>query len=331
MNATSLLAMVATRSRCAPILVALLAAGAAGEARGDWLVLASGEQIETKGPWKLEGQKVVFTSTRGVLSSVRASSVNVESSRTLTARKLQEAAAVVVATPVPKREPVLVLTDADFATPRPPLPEGAVVVPAGEARAEAAETAGAPVVVPAADTLETRVAQQMPGPPAVKITSWSVRPTGEDQISLFGTVENVGRLVAAAITVDVKLIDSEGAQVGATEAAVSTTALMPAVHADFEARFPGNTNFAAVEFTVDTVELEIGRPNGAPAEGAAPEGSAAAAGTASEGATAAPSEGATAGAASAPARGRRVLRPTGSLPSGDEPHSEGAAEQPELD
>jgi hypothetical protein len=180
-----------------------------------------------------------------------------------------------------------------------------VVVPAGQAGGEAA-AAAEPVVVPAADSLETRIARQMPGPPAVKITSWSARPTGEDQLSVFGAVQNVGSLVAAAITVGVKLIDSEGAQAGATEAAVSATALMPGGEADFEARFEGNPNFATVEFTVDTVELEIERPEGAPAEGAASEGAA--------------GEG-----AAAPARVQRGVRPSGEQPRGDQPHAAAGA------
>ena len=104
----------------------------AGPVRSDWLVLAGGESVETRGPWTLDGQKVVFTSMRGVLSSVRASSVNLESSRELTTKKHEEATRVVVAAPVPKVQPVLVLTDADFAKPV-PAPPGAVVVPAAGA------------------------------------------------------------------------------------------------------------------------------------------------------------------------------------------------------
>src|SRR5262249_20199399 len=62
-----------------------------GTTQADWLVLRSGDQVETRGEWKVEGPKVVFTSTRGVLSSVRASEVDVDASRALTAKKHEEA------------------------------------------------------------------------------------------------------------------------------------------------------------------------------------------------------------------------------------------------
>ena len=103
--------------------------------------------------------------------------------------------------------------------------------------------------MPAADSLETRVAHQMPGPPALRIASWSARPTGDDQLSIFGEVVNVGSRVTAAINVAVTLIDSEGRAIGSAEALVSSTALMPNAQADFEARFAGDTNFAEIQFT----------------------------------------------------------------------------------
>lgn len=259
MNARKLLSFAAARSRRATFVLTVLLVVAAGAAQGDWLVLASGEAVETKGPWTVEGRKIVFTSTRGVLSSVRASSVDVDSSRELTTKKQEEASRVVVPVPTPKRTPVLVLTDADFAK-KPAAPDAAGTT-AGEPGVESA-AAREPVVVPAADSIESRLARQMPGAPALQIMSWSARPTGEDQLSIFGTVQNVGSLVTAAITIGVKLIDSEGAAIGTREGAVTATALMPGAQADFEARFEGDPNFSIVEFTVDTVQLEIGRPEG---------------------------------------------------------------------
>jgi hypothetical protein len=289
--------------RAAFALSVVLTAAGASAAHGDWLVLTSGEAIETKGTWTVEGPKVVFTSTRGVLSSVRTSEVNVESSRALTAKKLEEATkGTAVPTPTPKRTPVLVLTDKDFAkTPTPAAagegaaegteeaaPEGAEAAPgtapaeetgpqasAGAASAPAnaaAQSAAAkagtasparitkPIVVPASDSIETRVAHQMPGPPALRITSWSARPTGDDQLSIFGSVQNVGGRVAAAVDVTVTLFDSEGARLGSAGAAVSSTALMPNVQADFEARFDGNPNFAEVQFVTKTTEIELSKP-----------------------------------------------------------------------
>jgi hypothetical protein len=291
-----------------PLAIALIVVvAAAAAARGDWLVLTSGDEIETKGAWAVQGPKIVFTSTRGVLSSVRTSEVNVESSRALTAKKLEEASKVTAKpTPTPKRPPVLVLTDKDFAKEPTPAagaegveaaageapaegeegaPAAAPAAPAAEAASQAAVSAAAapanapaaaaaaraagtaaparitqPIVVPATDSLETRVAYQMPGPPALRLTSWSARPTGDDQLSIFGAVQNVGGRVAAAVEVTVTLFDSEGARIGSAQAAVSSTALMPNTQADFEARFDGSPNFAEVQFVARTTEIELSKP-----------------------------------------------------------------------
>jgi hypothetical protein len=294
----------ASKRRAASIAMSVVLA-AAGAAHGDWLVLASGEAIETKGAWTLEGQKVVFTTKGGVLASVRATEVNVDASRALTAKKLEEATKVQEPTPpTPKRTPVLVLTDKDFEKAPPPAaapadgaaaPSGAdapasaaapgapaanVAAPAAARAAQASAGSDAtqpepapaaapaaaarpikqPIVVPPSDSLETRIAHQMPGPPILRITSWSARPTGEDQVSIFGVVQNVGSRVAAAVDIAVTLFDSEGTRLGSAEAAVTTTALMPNLQADFEAKFDGSPNFAEVQFVAKTVELELSQP-----------------------------------------------------------------------
>jgi hypothetical protein len=224
-----------------------------------------------------------------VLASVRASEVNVDASRALTAKKLEEATRVEEPpAPAPKRTPVLVLTDKDFEKTPPPAAADGAAEPSGEAAPpstaapgaevsagpDAAQPASAPaaapaaaarpitqpIVVPPSDSLETRVAHQMPGPPALRITSWSARPTGEDQLSIFGAVQNVGTRVTAAVDVTVTLFDSEGTRIESAEAVVSSTALMPDVQADFEARFEGNPNFAEVQFVAKTVEIELSKP-----------------------------------------------------------------------
>ena len=337
--------VLSVSSRFAARLSVVIAAGAfvsAAAVHADWLVLREGGSVETRGAWKVEGPKVVYTSTRGVLSSVRASEIDVDASRALTAKKSEEATkGASTATPAPKRTPVLVLTDKDFEKAPPAdaaaagdaaavegevAAEGAAegaegAAPQGEASvtpaegappqgengagggattassaqgsasagstsaasssAQASEAGGAagsattqrqaagargvavpkqPIVVPSADSLETRVAHQMPGPPALRVASWSARPTGEDQLSIFGSVVNRGNRVTAAINVAVTLFDSEGERVGSTEALVSSTALMPNAQADFEARFADDPNFAEVQFTLKTVELELGEP-----------------------------------------------------------------------
>jgi hypothetical protein len=248
--------------RAALLVSAVLAS--AGAARADWLVLASGEEVETKGPWKVDGRMLIFTTTRGQLSSIRATSVDVEASRALTVKKHEEATRVVSPTPTPRREPVLRLTDADFSGAPATAPSAAgAATPAGGAPSE-------PVVVPASDSLETRVARQVPGPPSLQVMNWSVRPTEEDELSVLGYVQNVGNLVTARVALTVTLYDSEGTQVASVPAALSSTALMPGVQSFFEAKFPGAPNFATADFALTTVELAVGS-TGEPEPGA-PDG-----------------------------------------------------------
>jgi hypothetical protein len=256
-----------TRHAFLSLVLVLVAAGSGSSAHADWLVLSSGESVETKGAWTLQGPKVIFTTTRGVLSSVRASEVNVDASRALTVKKQEDASRVAAApAAAPKPAPVLVLTDKDFAKKPAAAADGAAAVAGaasdGAAAGGAAAAHSPEMVVPTADSLETRVAHQMPGPPSLRVTHWSARPTGEDQISIFGEVQNVGARVTAGVDVGVTLIDSEGRRIGSTEAVISSTALMPQAQADFEAKFDASANFAMVQFALKTVEIEVGKPEG---------------------------------------------------------------------
>ena len=52
----------------------------AAAAAADVLVTRDGERIETRGPWKVKGRQVVFTSLQGVLSSMRLSEVDLDAS-----------------------------------------------------------------------------------------------------------------------------------------------------------------------------------------------------------------------------------------------------------
>jgi hypothetical protein len=92
-----------------------LAAALPAAAAADWLVLADGSRLETKGTWETRGAMVVFHLPNGTMSSLRASQVDLDASAALTRRIAEEAARPKpTATPAPKRAPVAVLTDADF-------------------------------------------------------------------------------------------------------------------------------------------------------------------------------------------------------------------------
>jgi len=73
-------------ARWAPPVLSWAAALAclAGAAQGDWLVTHDGHRIETEGPWRVEGKRVLFHSVGGTLQSIELSEVDLELSRQLT-------------------------------------------------------------------------------------------------------------------------------------------------------------------------------------------------------------------------------------------------------
>ncbi|MEO1367556.1 MAG: hypothetical protein AAFX50_10305, partial [Acidobacteriota bacterium] len=100
-------------------IAALLACVAltASPAPADWLVTKDGARIETKGPWKVDGRRVLFTQPNGTLSAMRASEIDFEASEAATAAASAPAAAEAApaAGKEPLPEPVLVLTNKDIA------------------------------------------------------------------------------------------------------------------------------------------------------------------------------------------------------------------------
>jgi len=83
---------------------------ATGSAQADWLVTQEGKQVQTKGPWEVRRNLVVFTLPNGTLSSMRLSEVDVEKSKELTAEAGKPPEEAEIEAPKP---PVLVLTNRD--------------------------------------------------------------------------------------------------------------------------------------------------------------------------------------------------------------------------
>lgn len=69
-------------SAIAPWMVAFTCLASA--AHGDWLVTRDGHEIETQGPWRVEGSRVLFRSLGGTLHSIELSEVDLELSEELT-------------------------------------------------------------------------------------------------------------------------------------------------------------------------------------------------------------------------------------------------------
>lgn len=64
----------------------------------DWLVTQEGARVETKGPWKVKGRIVVFTSSKGRLSSMRLAEVDLAASAAATEEAVRSAHARAAAT-----------------------------------------------------------------------------------------------------------------------------------------------------------------------------------------------------------------------------------------
>lgn len=95
-------------------LAALLLTLPVAVSHADRLVTRDGQLIETQGPWEVKGRMVIFTSTRGTLSSIRLDEVNLDASHAATAQTQQPAAAT--DTPRASTTPsVLSLTNEDVA------------------------------------------------------------------------------------------------------------------------------------------------------------------------------------------------------------------------
>jgi len=65
-------------------LAAVLALASGGALHADWLVLRSGQRIETKGAWEVRGRQVVFKSRTGALQALPIADVDVEASKKAT-------------------------------------------------------------------------------------------------------------------------------------------------------------------------------------------------------------------------------------------------------
>lgn len=71
--------------RLALAALALLALAGAAPAAADWLVTRGGDKVETRGPWKVEGERVLFTDAGGRRVSLPVAKVDLTASAAATA------------------------------------------------------------------------------------------------------------------------------------------------------------------------------------------------------------------------------------------------------
>jgi hypothetical protein len=217
----------------------------AAPARGDWLVTNDGGRVETQGPWKIDGKRVIFTQKDGTLSSLRLTEVDLDASKQATTAMAEEAAAAKASEATeaaPAKKPIRILTDKDFA--RPPAPEAAKD-DAGTAK-------------PAPD----------PSPGPVKVVDWKQDHNQDTHaLEITGSVRNLGPDIAVAVAVNVRLFNPRGEQFAAQPASLDTRSLRPGQNTAFTAVFPDVVDFASAKIDVmSTPFLAKPPPPDAPAE-----------------------------------------------------------------
>lgn len=232
----------------AALAAALLLALSPATLTADWLVSRQGERVETRGPWTVKGNLVVFHQPNGTLSSLRLAEVDLDASAAATAKAVEPPPAP--AAPAAPRQAVLVLTEKDL----PPVDEeeeAAAAAPAGEKPAAA------------------------PNEPLV-VSDWQrvVMPDGVG-VQIVGTVTNQGGAIATGGTVMVSLYDDTGAVLVTDQAELPAKPISPGQATTFTAEFPGMSGFADAKFAVSSRGFRLPQPapqtgEGAPAATAVP-------------------------------------------------------------
>lgn len=219
----------------AAITVVMAAAFAAGAARADWLVTRDGARIETKGSWKVDGRRVLFTMPNGTLSALRTDEVDLDQSALVTTQA-KEAPAMPVPAAKEKKEPVLRLTEKDI----PPV--GAAELDADEAAAKDAK-----------DGKDSGAAKEGEGAKAeasaLDVISWekTENSTG-DGVEIFGTIKNSSPNNITTPTLLVAIYDADGGLLATNSGDVNAPQILPGKTANFRVAFPGVPDFAAVKF-----------------------------------------------------------------------------------
>lgn len=218
-------------------------------AQADWLVLRSGELVETRGPWVAEDKVILFTSKGGLYSSVPLPSVDLESSRETTARGGASGSrgTPAVAREKAKKAPVLVLVDGDVA-------RWTAAEPSSVTNGDGSTVAGARV--PSSDSLERRPAGQTNARLSSAVVDWRSHDLEPGGVSISGRLQNKGDRTTVGMSVTILLTNAEGVVMAEAPARLSARALGPGSRAVFQVDFPRVGFFSRVDFVVEGIDLE---------------------------------------------------------------------------
>jgi hypothetical protein len=216
----------------------LMAAGLSTPATADWLVTTDGTRLETRGPWQVRDDIVVFTTTGGTLTSMRLADCNLAASTRLTAASKAPQKAKPKSPPQRARK-VFVLTDADVGHSRPAAPKAAPEAPKAQPR-----PGQRPAAAPEKDPPSERVV----------VTRWRPKDA-DDGTAIRGQIANVSSEIAASIEVVAVFKDSEGEVLLVQPASLSATTLKPGQRSEFHVMATDLFSYSTVDFELDHFSL----------------------------------------------------------------------------
>jgi hypothetical protein len=215
--------------RSSPQTVAALAGAVAvllatGAARADWLVTRDGARLETKGAWKVDGRRVLFTLPNGTLSTMRTDEIDLDQSALVTTQAKEAPAVPVPAIPA-KKEPVLRLTEKDI----PPM-GGLGDEAEGGKEGKEGKSSGSEVS-------------------ALEVISWEkTDDTSGEGLEIFGTLKNGSPNIITAPSLLVAIYDADGGLLATNGGEVNAPQIEPGKTANFRVAFPGVPDFATAKF-----------------------------------------------------------------------------------
>lgn len=226
--------MTRTRIRTLAGTLALLTAATL---HADILVTRDGAKVETKGTWKVEGRRVIFTLPDGTLSSMRTEQVDLDASALATARAAEAAKQSAAPVAAPSGTPILRITEKDI----PPMANPDLDEPESEASDSGDAGSSSPL----------------------EVVSWNQAPMQNgDGVQLYGTIRNNGTTNVISPSVLVALYDDDGKLIATADGAVNQSSIAPNQTANFRIEMPGVMSFAAAKFNLGGRGYDTRKPEG---------------------------------------------------------------------
>lgn len=212
------------------LLLALIAGSPAG---ADWLVTRDGARIETRGPWEVERDLLLFTTASGTFASIPAAEIDLEASVEAT-RGIAESARESPPPAPPSRPAAVKITESDLARwpteSRRPAPSGEV----------------------------TEGTDPSPAAERLIVTEWD-EIDQQHGLGITGTIANVSPEITGAVRLTAHFLGREGERLASHPAALTATTLQPGQKAGFRVSAAGTWTFDAIEFEIDHLALETAK------------------------------------------------------------------------